>query len=133
MAMYNNPYMPQYGIQPSYQPAQQSYTPPAQSYPGVIVGVDGEAAARAYQMPAGIPAGVPIALWDTNGQFIYLKSMNPTGMPNPIQKLTYTREEAQQQASMLPGQSGDYVTKADLEKLKKEILEGVKANAEPSV
>lgn len=134
MAMYNNPYvMPQYGIQPSYQPAQQSYSPPAQSYPGAIVGVDGEAAARAYQMPAGIPAGVPIALWDTNGQFIYLKSMNPMGMPNPIQKLTYTREEAQQQASMLPGQSGDYVTKADLEKMKKEILEGVKANAEPSV
>jgi len=135
MAMYNNPYMPQYGIQPSYQPVQQSYSPPTptQSYPGAIVGVDGEAAARAYQMPAGIPAGVPIALWDTNGQFIYLKSMNPMGMPNPLQKLTYTREEAQQPVSMLSGQSGDYVTKADLEKMKKEILEGVKANAEPSV
>ena len=134
MALYNNPYMPQYGIQPSYQPVQQSYTPPStQSYPGAIVGVDGEAAARAYQMPAGIPAGVPIALWDTNGQFIYLKSMNPMGMPNPLQKLTYTREENQQPVSMLSGQSGDYVTKADLEKLKKEILEGVKANAEPTV
>ena len=133
MAMYNNPYLPQYpGFQqPVYQ--QQSFTPQAPSIPGAIIGVDGEAAARAYQMPAGIAPGVPIALWDTNGQNIYLKSMNPMGMPNPIQKLTYTREEAQQPVSMLSGQPGDYATKADLEKLKKEILEGVKANAEPSV
>jgi hypothetical protein len=83
-------------------------------------------------MPAGIAPGVPIALWDTNGQNIYLKSMNPMGMPNPIQKLTYTREEPPQ---TIPGQSGspDYATKADLERLKKEILEGVKADAKPAV
>lgn len=127
MAIYNNPYsFPQYQQQ-SFMP-QQSYAPQPQSYPGSIVGVDGEAAARAYQMPAGLPPGVPIALWDTNGQYIYLKSLNPMGMPNPIQKLTYTREE-----QPTPVLSGDYATKADLEKLKKEILEGVKAHAEPSV
>lgn len=132
MAMYNNPYLPQYSSfqQPVYQ--QQSFTPQAPSIPGAIIGVDGEAAARAYQMPAGIAPGVPIALWDTNGQNIYLKSMNPMGMPNPIQKLTYTREEPPQ---AIPGQSGspDYATKADLERLKKEILEGVKTDAKPAV
>lgn len=35
-------------------------------------------------------------------------------------------------ASSAPG-GGEYATKADLEKLKKEILEGVKANAKPAV
>lgn len=124
---YVNPYLPQ-----SYQQSMQSYQAPmnyTQTYPGGIIGVDGEAAARAYQMPAGIPPGVPIALWDTNGNNIYLKSLNPMGMPNPIQKLTYTREEPPKPA----GQSGDYVTRADLEKLKQEILEGVRADAKPAV
>lgn len=35
-------------------------------------------------------------------------------------------------ASSVPG-GGEYVTRADLEKLKKEILEGVKADAKPAV
>jgi len=120
---YVNPYLPQ-----SYQQPMQSYqTPMNPTFPGGIIGVDGESAARAYQMPPGIPPGVPIALWDTNGNNIYLKSLNPMGMPNPIQKLTYTREEP-------PAPAGqDYVTRADLEKLKKEILEGVKADAKPAV
>lgn len=117
-----NPYLSQ-----TYQPSMQSYPMNyTQTYPGGIIGVDGEAAARAYQMPPGIPPGVPIALWDTSGSYIYLKSMNPMGMPNPIQKLVYTREEP-------PKPTGDYVTRADLEKLKQEILEGVKGNAEPAV
>ena len=120
MALYGNPYLPQ-----SYQ-TPMNYT---QTYPGGIVGVDGEAAARAYQMPPGIPPGVPIALWDTNGNTIYLKSMNPMGMPNPLQKLTYTREEPQMPAA----QTSDYVTKADLEKLKQEILGEVKSDVKPAV
>lgn len=129
MMAYNNPYLPQQ--YPMFQQPQQQSFMPAQPpvIPGSIVGVDGEAAARAYQLPAGLAPGVPIALWDTNTQTIYLKSMNPMGMPNPLQKLTYVRDEPQQMQAI----SGDYVTKDDLEKLKKEILEGVKADAKPAV
>lgn len=127
---YQNPYAmtPTYG-QAYAAPQQQSFTPVQQPIPGAIIGVDGEAAARAYQMPAGIQPGTPIALWDTNEQVIYLKSVNQMGMPNPITKLKFEFVTPQAQS----GNTGEYATKADLERLKKEILEGVKGNAEPAV
>lgn len=75
-------------------------------------------------MPQGIPAGTPIALWDTNDQIIYLKSVNQMGMPNPLQKIHYTMDE--NQMKYLPaGQSGspepNYVTKEDLDIFKNEL------------
>lgn len=81
--------------------------------------VDGEAAAKAYQLPPGLPANKPIALWDTNDTVIYLKSINPMGMPNPLQKIRYQMEE------MVPKRSGaagreDYTEQSwDEEKLNK--------------
>lgn len=125
---YQNPYAmtPNYG-QAYAVPQQQPFAP--QPIPGAIIGVDGEAAARAYQMPAGIQPGTLIALWDTNEKVIYLKSVNQMGMPNPIQKLKFEFVTPQGQS----GSPGEFATKADLERLKKEILEGVKGNAEPAV
>ena len=102
--------------------------------------VDGEVGARAFQMPAGWPAGAPIALWDTNDTVIYWKSINQMGMPNPLQKLRYTIEQTGQTMMTLPaGQSGavaaqnqnpehetkpaesNFVTKEDFDKLWKEV------------
>lgn len=108
--------------QPMYQ-APQSYAPAPMPLPGEIIGVDGEAAARAYQVPAGLQPGKFIALWDTNDKKIYLKSVNQMGMPNPVQVLKF-EFETPQNTSGAP--AGDYATKADLERLKQEILEGVK-------
>lgn len=67
-----------------------------QSYgPGPVKGeiewVDGEVGAKAYQIPAGCTK--PVALWDTNDTVIYLKSVNPYGIPNPLQKIHYRMEE----------------------------------------
>ena len=136
MALYGNPYLPQ-----NYQ-TPMNYT---QTYPGSIVGVDGEAAARAYQMPPGIPPGVPIALWDTNGNTIYLKSMNPMGMPNPLQKIHYRMEEqvpkymGQEQAKLESGDTAQtpqhdmsqYVRKDELEAMKNELKQAIQ-NAQQS-
>jgi len=117
-------------------PMQQSYAQqPAQG----IQWVDGEVGAKAYQMPQGWPAGVPIALWDTNETVIYLKSMNPMGRPNPLQRIFYKMEELPQQQMLPAGQSGvvaqavipdmeGFAKKDDLEKMKQEILEGLKQN-----
>lgn len=110
--------------QQQYQYAQQS----AQQHG--MIGVDGEVGAKAYQMPQGWPANVPIPLWDTNEQIIYLKSINQMGMPNPLQKLKYTIEDQQYQ-SMLPSgasnQAGpEYVTKSDFEDLKNELRDMLK-------
>lgn len=145
--------MPYYGNQqnfmnqPGYssyyqapQPNYQSYLAPA-AQPQIpslgINWVDGEVGAKAFQLPAGFPAGVPIDLWDTNDKVIYLKSINPAGMPNPLQKLRYTFED-QPQTNYLPSGSSstgnynatneNFVTKDDLNSFKNEIREMLKPN-----
>ena len=95
--------------------------------------VDGEVGAKAFQMPSGWPANQPIALWDTNDTVIYLKSVNPMGMPNPLQKAHYKLENYQ---SVSPMKSGDadpipvhdmseYVKKTDLEKMKQDLMDTI--------
>lgn len=120
---------PQYAQQPSaaYQPQQNS---------AGIVWVDGEVGAKAYQLPANWPANAPMPLWDTNDTIIYLKSTNPMGMPNPLQKIHYRMDETNRTPVMQSGQaalptpehtvSGDeYATKDDLERLKQEITAAI--------
>lgn len=110
---------------------------PQQSGVG-IKWVDGEVGAKAYQMPSGWPANQPIALWDTNDTVIYLKSTNPMGMPNPLQKAHYTLEEyrgtgpatpvsgamAERETVSVPDMS-QYVTKEDLERLKQDVMDTI--------
>lgn len=95
--------------------------------------VDGEVGAKAYQMPQGWPPNTPIDLWDTNDTVIYLKSINPMGMPNPLQKAHYTLEGAHGQERS-QGCSGDaepkldmsmYVKKEDLERMKQDLIDTI--------
>ena len=122
--MYGNTYMnPMLQNQFSNQYNQQ--TQPNQG----MIWVDGEVGAKAYQMPQGWPAGVPIALWDTNETIIYLKSMNPMGRPNPLQRIYYKMDELPQQQMLPAGQSGaNFVTKEDLEEMKKELMDSIRHN-----
>ena len=129
---YANPYAS--GFAQQAMPAQN--VPQAQSFAPQIKGeiewVDGEVGARAYQIPQGCTK--PVALWDTNDTIIYLKSMNPMGMPNPLQKIHYKMEEA---VPKYMGQSGaanlesgdektDYVRRDELEDMKEEILRTIR-------
>ena len=121
-----------------------SYTPQPQPAPTLaaqqpqqlgIIWVDGEVGARAYQLPAGWPANTPVPLWDTNDTFIYLKSTNPMGMPNPLQRLPYTVEDTQHPMperrsatpALMSGEHRDpqYVTRDDLERMKQEIRDSI--------
>ena len=117
---------PQYQQQSmGMQPTGQQTTPQS---PGLIW-VDGEVGAKAYQMPQGWPNGQPIALWDTNDTVIYLKSTNPMGMPNPLQKARYTLEE-QRGASRMSGENKaedltQYVRKDEMEQMKQELMEAI--------
>lgn len=93
--------------------------------------VDGEIGAKAFQMPAGWPANQPIALWDTNDTVIYLKSINPMGMPNPLQKAHY-RLEGGNTGEKSEGYSGEakpdmtgYVRKEDMERMKQELMDAI--------
>lgn len=114
-------------VQPMQSMAQQPVT--TQKF---MEWVEGEVGAKAFQMPAGLPANQPIALWDNSDTVIYLKSWSPMGIPNPIQKLRY---EMPEQPSILALQSGNnqsgnmqsgaqndsYVTKADFDNFKNEL------------
>ena len=146
MANYPVPYQPTWnysGIgQQMYPQLQQSLaqmpvqqtTQTTQNGPGLIW-VDGEVGAKAYQLPAGWPANQPIALWDTNDTVIYLKSTNPMGMPNPLQKAHYELE-GMKSGEKTTGYSGDtepkcnhdmsqYVRKEDLERMKQDLIDTI--------
>lgn len=123
----NMPYQQGNQMQMGYsQQMQNGYSQTQQQKVG-IEWVDGEVGAKAYQLPQGWPANVPMPLWDTNDTVIYLKSVNAMGMPNPLQKVHYTMEQGQQSnQSMLPANDistdmSNYVTKTDFEALKEEI------------
>ena len=125
---------------PQYQQSamvQQPQVQQTQSEYGLIW-VDGEVGAKAFQMPKGWPSNQPIALWDTNDTVIYLKSTNPMGMPNPLQKAHYTLEEyrgtgpstpvsgaaAAERETVAPDMS-QYVKKEDLERLKQDVMDTI--------
>ena len=121
------PYYPTYQYQPN-----QSYSNNFKS----MEWVDGEVGAKAFQMPQGWPAETPIVLWDNSEKKIYLKSWNNMGMPNPMQELDYEIKERTNPA-LLPGNiSGDngtnYVTKDDLEQLKKELRDMISSSTTTS-
>ena len=113
------------------QPAQQNNQQNAMS----MIWTDGEIGAKAYQRPDWLPANQPIALWDTNDTVIYLKSWNPMGMPNPLQKARYVLEGVKS-GEKATGYSGDaepkcnhdmseYVKKSDLDRLKVELMDTI--------
>ena len=125
---YTQPQPMQYGQQ------MNSYTQGQQQTPMGIIWVDGEVGAKAYQLPTGWPSNTPLPLWDTNDTIIYLKSTNPMGMPNPLQKIHYNMDEMTKGPMMqTSGQAAlpapehehqdmsDYVTRDDFERMKQEI------------
>ena len=116
---------PQY---PSSAMQQVQQTPATTQNAHALIWVDGEVGAKAYQMPAGWPANQPIALWDTNDTVIYLKSINPMGMPNPLQKACY-KLEGMNSGEKVSGHAepdmSEYVRKEDLDKMKHELMETI--------
>ena len=115
---------------PQYQQSTQP-VPQQQTQAGGLVWVDGEVGAKAYQLPAGLPANQPIALWDTNDTVIYLKSVNQMGMPNPLQKARYELEgtKSGEASQAFSGDAehnmSDYVRREDLEQMKQELMEAI--------
>lgn len=95
----------------------QQYQQNQPQTPDERIWVQGEAGAKAYM----VAAGCTVALWDSEQQRIYLKSVNLNGVPM-MQTLTYTfdsvppmQNPVQQQAqAQIPDMSA-YVTKEELE------------------
>lgn len=125
-------YQPTYTYTPAV-PQTYQQTQPAQPHHSEmgIKWVDGEVGAKAYQMPSGWPANIPIALWDTNDTVIYLKSINPMGMPNPLQKARYVLEEYKGASPMKADDQEpvhevvEYVRMEDLEQMKQDLMDAI--------
>ena len=113
--------------------AQQQMPQMTQAQHSGMVWTDGEVGAKAFQRPDWLPANQPIPLWDTNDTIIYLKSWNPMGMPNPLQKARYELE-GMKSGEKNVGYSGDtepkhdmsqYVRKEDLERMKQDLIDTI--------
>ena len=129
---YNNyfptTYQPMYYQQPQQQP-QMSYTQPQQQ--SGIIWVQGEAGAKAYPVAPGSNQ----LLMDSESECFYLKSTDPSGMPQPLSIFEYkeivrTQEPTQSHAA-LPDMS-QYVKKSEFEELQRnfEELKGGMKNGE---
>ena len=139
MPNYPVPYQNPWNYSGSWQQTYPQYTQNVQTQQNTqtanihgIIWVDGEVGAKAYQLPNGWPANTPIALWDTNDTVIYLKSVNPMGMPNPLQKAKYKLEDYQQTGKRMDEQEpvpvhdmSDYVKKEDLERMKQDLMDTI--------
>lgn len=122
-----------YGQYPQQSSMQQASYAPMQTSMG-MVWVDGEAEAKGKQIPAG---ATQFAMWDINEPVIYIKSLNPMGIPNPLRKIHYQVEEMQ----MPMKQSGttnlmsseeekedtaQYVKRDELQSIKEEIMQAIR-------
>lgn len=140
MANYYNPYSSvptwQYGAYQNYGMGQQVSAAPAQANSQYMINVDGEMAARAWQMPNNLAPNTVIPLWDLDGQHVYFRSIDAYGRMNPLRKGHVVFDDEPQQ-NLVQGQSGapapnEFVTKNDLEVLKQEIKEMLQVQPQPS-
>lgn len=121
MAYYNGfpaTYTPYYTpVAPVQQPA-----PPVQAtVQGGVIWVSGEAGAKSYL----VAPNNSVVLFDSEGQTIYIKSADATGMPS-IKVLDYTVRETAKNGANSPvntnvNNSPEYATKDDLRALSDRI------------
>ena len=112
-------YAPVSGAIPQYYQAPQPQVPPQQNNSG-INWVQGKEAAKAYALRPGETA----ILMDSDSNHFYIKSVDASGMPQPIRTFAYT-EEAEEVRDTKQSGSPDmskYVTKEDIGKILEEYL-----------
>lgn len=149
MPNYYNPYLPSVGsgYYASYYPPQSQSVyngymsgAPAANY---WISVDGEMAARAWQMPPNLAPNTIIPLWDLDGQHVYFKSTDAYGRVNPLRKGRVIFDEEPQNLPENQGVNGNsgmsaqnmdsrYVTKEDFEGLRHEIQDMLRNQQTPS-
>lgn len=107
---YGYPTFNQYGYQQyQQQPMFQQQDQRQQNGDGRIW-VQGEVGAKAYL----VAPNNTVALWDSEQQVIYLKTVMPNGVPS-MTKLIYSVDNPTP-ASVQPVPNADYITRAEFEK-----------------
>ena len=120
MPNYYNPYMNAYPL--SYgnnlYPPMQTMAP-AQQY---MINVDGESAARAWQIPSAPQPNTIVPLFDTDGQHVYFKSYDAYGRMNPLRKgrIVFDEEIQVSEAMKAPDMS-EYERAEDIRRIEQDI------------
>lgn len=123
MPSYYNPYMTAYPISyGSNMYPQMQPTIPVQQY---MINVDGESAARAWQIPSAPQPNTIVPLFDTDGQHVYFKSYDAYGRMNPIRKgrIVFDDEIQMSEAAQAPAvpDMTEYVKSDEMQQIKEEI------------
>ena len=143
MGYYNNPYfnfypvaqIPQgvpYPQQQMVDPSQMQATQmPNRSAPqpladltqdSYFIWVQGEAGAKSYP----VARGTTLPLFDTEGDFIYFKSVDNNGIPLPLVKKVLSDPPVETRVAAVPTtalDTGNYVTKHEYDELEKKCSE----------
>lgn len=132
---YGQNWMNQPGYVGGYNPGTSYYSAnqPVQPLAQRPVFVDGEMSARVFQMPDNWPIGIPLYLWDTNGDYFYVKVIGPNGVPMPLQKFRYQKEENEAYGHISGNgapqvDTSQFVTKDAFEQQMNELKELLKTN-----
>lgn len=125
-----NPYLFNYGY---YPPVQQPIVEPQpQQYQQVnsqpvnqdsyIIWVQGEAGAKSYP----VARGTTLPLFDTEGDFVYFKSVDNNGIPMPLVTMRLVKVEKEVPPPVVEQPQIDltnYVTKEKYQELENRVLE----------
>ena len=103
---------------PYYNQSYASMPVQTQQY---MISVDGEGAAKAWQIPGGQTPNLIIPLWDLDGKHVYFKSTDAYGRMNPLRKGVIVFEEETVPQNNMSSEASPYVTIEDLNKLRDEI------------
>ena len=132
-----NPYLFGYNNFGYYPPMQQNYPQQVeQQYPqqqiptqneSYFVWVQGEAGAKSYP----VARGITLPLFDSEGDYVYFKSVDENGMPLPLITMKLTKVESQPKVEVEPQKvveqphvnMDDYVTKEKYDQLEQRVLE----------
>lgn len=124
-------YSQTYGV-----PAMPSYQMPVSTTPATpyMIQVDGEMAARAWQMPANLAPGTVIPIWDVDGIHVYFKSVDAYGRLNPTRKARIVFEDEQQNlpeasgSEQISGKNENYITRSDFDAFRNEVKQMLSGN-----
>lgn len=97
------------------QPPQMQTQQPSSSG---IIWVQGEEGAKAYM----VAAGNSVLLMDSENFTFYIKSTDPSGIPNPMRVFDYTeRVAASRGPNVSQNQAADYVTRQEFNELQEKL------------
>lgn len=109
---------PNYYYPATYQPMQMIQQTPQQTNntPGIIW-VQGEAGAKAY--PVG--AGNSVLLMDTEDAILYIKSVDQSGIPQPLRVFELCEKHTQNNAVNASAKNTENVSRDEFERLKSDV------------